>query len=87
MSRVPVRVVQAPGAELPAGWARLKTRGCPCCTARVEMQVALARLIRAQRPRGVAIEIADASHLPALRRALREWPLSESVELADGAGS
>lgn len=85
MSRVPVRVVRAPDDELPAGWARLQTRGCPCCTGRIEMQVALVRLIRAQRPRGVAIELADASHLPALERALREWPLSESVQLSDGA--
>jgi hypothetical protein len=51
------------------------------------MQVALARLVREQRPRGVLIELADAGHLPALQRALREWPLSGSVELADGAGS
>lgn len=82
MSRVPVKVALAPPAELPAGWMRLSTRGCPCCTARVEMQVALARLVREQRPRGVVIELADASHLPALRRALAEWPLCESVELA-----
>jgi G3E family GTPase len=82
VSRVPVRVAQPPLAGLPAGWVRLKTRGCPCCTARVEMQVALARLIREQRPRGVVIELAEASHLPALRRALAEWPLAESVELA-----
>lgn len=82
MSRVPVRLAQAPLGELPAGWLALKTRGCPCCTARVQMQVALARLIREQAPRGVVIELPDASHLPALRRALAEWPLSQSVELA-----
>jgi G3E family GTPase len=82
VSRVPVRLAHAPLGELPTGWLALKTRGCPCCTARVEMQVALARLIREQAPRGVVIELPDASHLPALRRALAEWPLSQSVELA-----
>ena len=82
MTRVPVRVAQAPLAELPPGWVALKTRGCPCCTARVEMQVTLARLIREQAPGGVVIELPDASHLPALRRALAEWPLSQSVEFA-----
>ena len=81
MSRVPVRVAQVPPADLPLGWVVLKTRGCPCCTARVEMQVALVRLIRERTPRGIVIELPDASHLPALQRALGEWPLSQSVEL------
>jgi hypothetical protein len=85
VSRVPVKVAHAPGADLPPGWVALKTRSCPCCTGRVEMQVALARLIREQRPRGVVIELADASHLASLRRALSEWPLSESVEFAGPA--
>ena len=85
MRRVPVRVAHTPHAGVPRGWVALKTKGCPCCIGRVEMQVALARLIREQRPRGVVIELADASHLPALRRALSEWPLSESVELAGPA--
>lgn len=84
MSRVPV-VVAPPRAGLPAGWVRLATRGCPCCSGRVEMQVALARLIRERRPRGVVIELADASHLSALRRALAEWPLADSVELVGAA--
>ncbi|HEX9185049.1 MAG TPA: hypothetical protein VF876_17475 [Burkholderiales bacterium] len=81
MSRVPVRVAQAPPTDLPTGWAVLKTRGCPCCTARVEMQVALVGLIRQQRPRGIVIELPDASHLAALQRVLGQWPLSQSVEL------
>jgi hypothetical protein len=46
------------------------------------MQVELARVIRNARPRGVVIELADPAHLPALRKALGEWPLSEKVELA-----
>ena len=82
MSRVPVRVALVPPADLPSGWVVLKTRGCPCCTARVEMQVALVRLIRERAPRGIVVELPDASHLPALQRALGEWPLSQSVELA-----
>jgi G3E family GTPase len=82
VSRVPVSVARAAPADLPAGWVALQTRGCPCCTGRVEMQVTLARLIRTQRPNGVVVVLPDASHLPALRKALSEWPLSESVELA-----
>jgi G3E family GTPase len=82
VNRVPVRVAEGPPADLPSGWVVLKTHGCPCCTARVEMQVALVRLIRERTPRGIVIELRDASHLPALQRALREWPLSQSVELA-----
>jgi hypothetical protein len=45
------------------------------------MQIALARLVREERPRGVLIELADARHAPALRRALAEWPLSDYVTL------
>ena len=50
------------------------------------MQVELVRVIREQQPRGVVIEVPDPAHVPALRRALGEWPLSEQVVLA-GAGS
>jgi hypothetical protein len=80
VSRVPVRVVVG-AAAAPEGWAALRPRACPCCVGRVQMQVELARLIREQRPRGVQIELADASHLPALRRALAQWPLSDHVAL------
>jgi hypothetical protein len=45
------------------------------------MQIELARLIREVRPRGVVIELADPDHLPALYRALGEWPLSDYVAL------
>lgn len=45
------------------------------------MQIELARLIREVRPRGVVIEFADPDHLPALRRALGERPLSDYVAL------
>lgn len=77
MNRVPVRLVAGRLPELPAGWISLKPRNCPCCVGRVELQVELARVIREQRPRGVLVELADASHLPALQRALSEWPLAQ----------
>jgi hypothetical protein len=80
VNRVPVRLVVG-AAAAPEGWVELRTRACPCCVGRVQMQVELARLIREERPRGVLIELAEASHLPALRRALAEWPLSSYVAL------
>jgi len=76
-----VRVSAGPLPEPPAGWIALKPRNCPCCVGRVELQVALARVIREQRPRGVLIELADASHQTALRRTLAEWPLAQYVRL------
>ena len=80
MSRVPVRVVIGT-AEPAEGWAVLRPAACPCCVGRVQMQVEVARLIREERPQGVLIEVADAGHLAALRRALAEWPLSDYVAL------
>jgi hypothetical protein len=80
MSRIPVRVAGTV-AEPPAGWAVLRPSACPCCVGRVQMQIELARLIREVRPLGVVIEFADPDHLPALRRALGEWPLSDYVAL------
>ncbi len=80
MSRVPVRVSSVRSAP-PAGWVTLRPCACPCCVARVQMQVELARLIREERPPGVQIELMDATHEPALRRALAEWPLSQYVAL------
>jgi hypothetical protein len=75
-----VRIVT--GASVaPAGWALLRPSACPCCVGRVQLQVELVRLMREGRPRGVAIELADASHLPPLRRALGEWPLAQYVVL------
>lgn len=85
MSRVPVLLVAGQPGETPPGWVALRPTACPCCVGRVAMQVELARVIRDERPRGVVIELADPAHLPALRRALSEWPLAEKVELA-GAG-
>ena len=81
MNRVPVRVESEPPRELPEGWVALRPRSCPCCVGRVEIQVEIARLIRERRPQGVRIELADAGHQPALRRALAEWPLAQYVRL------
>lgn len=75
-----MRLVAAASAT-PAGWAVLRPAACPCCVGRVQLQVELARLLRQQRPRGVQIELRDAAHLSAVRRALGEWPLSQYVEL------
>lgn len=80
-AKVPVRPVSDPGARRD-GWAVLALAGCPCCTARVELQVALVRLLRAQRPAGVLLLVPDREHFPALERALRERPLADYVELA-----
>jgi hypothetical protein len=81
VKRIPVRVVTAPLREPPAGWVALRSRHCPCCVGRVELQIELARMIREQRPQGVLIELADAAHQPALRWALAEWPLAQYVHL------
>lgn len=78
MTRVPVRVAAGPPPE---GWIALRTRGCPCCAGRVEMQVELARLIRERRPQGVLIELADADHRARLLGALAEWPLAQYVRV------
>ncbi len=91
MSRTPVHVVTGEQGAGTSGfvarmlaarpdWARIAPRGCPCCSARVETQVALTRMLREQRPRRVLLELADEQHLSALHRALTEWPLSQYVE-------
>lgn len=81
MKRIPVRVVAGPHSEAPPGWVALRPTACPCCVGRVAMQVELVRVIRDRQPTGVVIELADPAHLPALRRALGAWPLSETVAL------
>ncbi len=78
--KVPIELVSDAGARR-EGWAVLALPGCPCCTARVELQVSLARLLRAQRPEGVLVVVPDREHFPALARALRERPLADYVEL------
>jgi hypothetical protein len=92
VSRTPVHVVAGePGADTSGfvgrmlaarpDWAHIAPRGCPCCSARVDTQRALTRMLREQRPRRVLIELPDEQHLGALRRALNEWPLSQYIEL------
>ena len=78
MKRVPVRVA---GGPPPEGWIALRTRGCPCCVGRVEMQVELARLIRERRPPGVWIELADTGHRASLLAALAEAPLAQYLRV------
>lgn len=91
MKRTPVHVVTGSTAEERraliekflaerSGWRALAPRGCPCCSGRVETQVALARLLREGAPDRVLIELPDPRHLHALERALSEWPLSRYVE-------
>jgi hypothetical protein len=82
VSRVPVLLTAGPPSGAPPGWVALRPTACPCCVGRVALQLELARLIRDEHPRGVVIELADPAHLPGMRRALGEWPLSEKVELA-----
>ena len=73
-----------PGARR-EGWAVLALPGCPCCTARVQLQVALVRLLRSGRTEGVLLVVPDRDHLPALARALRAPPLADYVELVGDA--
>lgn len=54
---------------------RLAPSGCPCCTARVVMQVELARALRETRPRRVLVEIVSADHLADVKRTLHGDPL------------
>jgi len=81
VNRVPVKISAGLQTQPPAGWIALRPRNCPCCVGRVELQVEIARLIRERRPQGVLIELADAGHQAALRRALTEWPLVQYVRL------
>jgi hypothetical protein len=63
-------------------WRALAPAACPCCVGRVELQVGLARLLRDERPTRVFVELPDASHLAAFRKALAEWPLSQYLRTA-----
>ncbi len=58
---------------------RLTPRGCPCCTARVALQVALVRALRELRPQRALIEIEDADHATRVIRVLGELPFSQAV--------
>jgi hypothetical protein len=91
VKRTPVHVVTGSTADdrkalianflaAKSGWRAFAPRGCPCCTGRVETQVGLARLLREAAPDRVLLELPDPQHLPALERALGEWPLARYVE-------
>jgi hypothetical protein len=80
VNRIPVRLVTA-SIETPPGWVVLRPAACPCCVGRVQLQVELARVIRERQPSGVQIEMRDPGHLPAMRRALEQQPLSDYVEI------
>jgi len=56
--------------------------GCPCCSARVAMQVRLVGELRRLRPARVYVELPDAGHAAQLARVLSTWPLSQYVEAA-----
>ena len=93
MIRVPVHIVTGVprsgesdlvrrlAAERPF-WRSLRLRSCPCCVARVELQVTLARLLREEKPERVFIELPDTAHLGAFGRVLGEWPLSRYLRVA-----
>jgi len=57
----------------------LAPAGCPCCTARVALQVVLAKQLRDRRPIRVYIEIPDPAHARQLAVVLSQWPLSRYV--------
>jgi hypothetical protein len=71
-------VNRLPGGSHPS--LRALPSGCPCCTARVEMRVFLARTLRELRSQRVLIELGDERHRAALERALAEWPLGQYLE-------
>ena len=58
---------------------RLTPRGCPCCTARVALQVALVRALRELRPQRALIEIENADHATRVIRVLGDLPFSQAV--------
>jgi len=63
-------------------WRALTPAACPCCVGRVELQVSLARLLRDEKPARVFVELPDATHLGAFRKALAEWPLAQYLRPA-----
>ena len=86
MKPVRLRLARPGTAEPPAGWIVLRPAGCPCCTGRVQVQVELVRLIRARRPEGIVLELANDAHRGNVERALREKPVSDYLVLESGPG-
>lgn len=60
---------------------RVAPRGCPCCTARVALQVALVRALRELRPQRALIEIDDPEHATRVLQVLGELPFSQAVSV------
>lgn len=59
--------------------------GCPCCLGLVPLRVALARLLRARRPRALLLLVAGDAHLPRLHAMLASGELGAlAVNTADG---
>lgn len=67
---------------LPATNLKRLAAGCPCCTARVALQIGLARGLRESRATRAFVELVDARHAALLERVLGDAPLSRSVYLA-----
>lgn len=55
--------------------------GCVCCTAQVELRVALTRLLRESRPARLFIELAAASHIENVLRTLQGPWLAPVLQL------
>jgi hypothetical protein len=56
--------------------------GCPCCAAKVVLQVSLARALRETRAVRAFVELPEAPHAAALEKLLGEPPLGDSVVAA-----
>ncbi len=65
-----------------SGALRRLPLGCPCCTARIALQVALIGALRDARPERVLLELQDAAHAASLARALEGWPLGQYLWMA-----
>ena len=57
------------------------TAGCPCCTGRVALRVALGRTLRSHRPDAVLLLTTHAEHLPRLRQLLLQGELGVRFEV------
>jgi len=85
MRPVAVRLAAPGAADAPPGWIVLRPSACPCCIGRVQLQVELARLLRAKRPAGIVLEVAGDDHRAGVASAMREKPLSDDLVLESEA--
>jgi len=72
-------IANAIPAACPRG-LRLAPAGCPCCTARLALELALVRALRELRPTRVLVELGDAGHRASLRRTLCAGALAPYLE-------